>query len=223
MLIVSNLVAARFNYIIASAAISVLYLVGSFILQSLWFFPRCVAMIEVVSSISPAFAASHGLCLLRHHSCVCIVRQSEREQATHSALVPPAVFGGPSRPPDSVDLRMFLASAIKFSANMNTWLSVDTTTSGHSACPRVLHRERRASGRRGSHVRWRTIRLSRSLFGTASVGGMSLVHGVDAHFAFVPPPTGTASFCFSASVISIGLSAAAARSLAEDAGVGDIS
>ena len=41
---------------------------------------------------------------------------------------------------------------------------------------------------------------------------MGLVHGVDDHFAFVSlPPTGTASFCFSASMISIGLSATAAR------------
>jgi hypothetical protein len=48
---------------------------------------------------------------------------------------------------------------------------------------------------------------------------MGLVHGVDAHFGFVPPPTtGTVSFCFSAaSMISIGWLVTAARSLAEGA------
>ena len=76
---------------------------------------------------------------------------------------------------------------------------------------------RRASGRPKASYRWRTARLSRPLrFSLAPQCGMGLVHGVDAHFSFVPPPP-PAKFRGLASSIGIGLSVTVARSLGEDA------
>jgi hypothetical protein len=52
---------------------------------------------------------------------------------------------------------------------------------------------------------------------TASRRGVSAVHGVDVHFAFVPPPTGTGPDWTASSSIGIGFSMAAVRRAADGA------